>query len=62
MVTWRARVWRWLRSALDDTLPMPAKQRDERDWTPMGDGEASQRRLQRLRLHMLEKRGKGGFR
>lgn len=47
---------------MDDALPMPPGQRAARDWIPIGSEEQSRRRKLRLRLHMLEKRGKGGYR
>lgn len=56
------RYWRAVKSFLDDALPMPPGQRQERDWTPDAGEDQSRRRKLRLRLHMLEKRGKGGYR
>lgn len=56
------RFWWAIRAFLDDALPMPPRQRKERDWTALSDGEESEQRQQRLRLRMLEKRGKGGYR
>ena len=54
----RPSLWRRLIALLDDALPMPPDQRAARD-----DGrDHSEYRKRRLRLHMLEKRGKGGFR
>lgn len=47
---------------IDDVLPMPPDQREARDRRPTGDDEVARRRRLRLRLHMLEKRGKGGYR
>lgn len=47
---------------VDDVVPMPADQREARDWQPIGDDEVARRRRLRLKLHMLEKRGKGGSR
>jgi hypothetical protein len=62
-------VWNWLlrmsrrfARVVDDALPMPPDQREARDWFPESDTERSKRRLLRLKLHMLEKRGKGGYR
>ena len=55
----RRSLWRKLLALLDDALPMPPDQRAARD----DDGrDHSAYRKRRLRLHMLEKRGKGGFR
>jgi hypothetical protein len=55
----RLSLWRRLLALLDDALPMPPDQRAARD----EDGrDHSPYRKRRLRLHMLEKRGKGGFR
>ena len=45
--------------ALEDGLPMSPAERDERD----DDGtDRSDARKLRLKIHMLEKRGKGGYR
>jgi hypothetical protein len=52
----------WIVGFVDDSMPMPPEQRDEREWTPRSNEEISQRRLLRLKLHLLEKRGKGGYR
>lgn len=54
----RARIGSWI----DDALPMPADQRQERDWTGEPGEEEAARRRRRLRIHMFEKRGKGGYR
>jgi hypothetical protein len=44
---------------IEDGLPMSPAERDERD----DDGvDRSDARKLRLRIHMLEKRGKGGYR
>jgi len=56
------RLYRWWSSIIDDALPMPPDEREERDWTPISSDEQSDRRKDRLKLHMLEKRGKGGYR
>ncbi len=64
-MVWPMRLLRHLWSILDDALPMSPDDRAERDSTrePGDSGEAeSARRRQRLKLHMLEKRGKGGYR
>lgn len=53
---------RWFGGQVEDSLPMPPDQREERDWFSESDEERSKRRLLRLRLHLLEKRGKGGYR
>ena len=55
-------LWRSIRSVVDNALPLPPDQREDRDWTPTPDQEQSARRKLRLKLHMLEKRGKGGYR
>jgi hypothetical protein len=47
---------------VDDILPMPADQRAARDRVPLGDDEVSRRQRLRIKLHMLEKRTRGGFR
>jgi hypothetical protein len=59
----------WLKAALrrigfflDDALPMPPEQRNELEWTTISGDEQSDQRKRRLKLHMLEKRGKGGYR
>jgi hypothetical protein len=57
-----SRVSRWLTGTVDDALPMPPDDRAAREWTPESGEEVSRRRLLRLRLHLLEKRGKGGYR
>jgi hypothetical protein len=51
------RIVRWI----DDLLPISPVERRHGDW--VADGQADARRKQdRLKLHMLEKRGKGGYR
>ena len=55
-------LWSRVVALVDDSLPMPPEQRAARDWTPESSESGSARRRLRLRLHMLEKRGKGGFR
>ena len=59
---WFVRFRQWLVSFLDEAMPMPPGQRAERDWFEESGDERSRRRKLRLRLHMLEKRGKGGYR
>jgi hypothetical protein len=59
---WWLAARRWIVRFIDDALPMPPEQRDEREWTSTPGDEQSARRKLRLRLHMLEKRGKGGYR
>lgn len=59
---WLRGLGRIIGRLVDAVMPMPPDQRAERDWTPMPDGEQSERRKLRLKLHMLEKRGKGGYR
>jgi len=54
----RTRLGSWI----DDALPMPADQREERDWSGESGEEEAGRRRRRFRLRMLEKRGKGGYR
>lgn len=56
------RMSRWFGRQVDDALPMPPDQREERDWVPESPRERAGRRLLRIRLQMLEKRGKGGYR
>jgi hypothetical protein len=53
---------RWLLALVDDALPMPPDQRSRRDAVPLGSDEVSRRQRLRLKLHLLEKRGKGGYR
>ncbi len=61
-MSWPMRFLRRLWSLLDEALPMSPGDRAERDWTnETGDAESA-RRKQRLKLLMLEKRGKGGYR
>jgi hypothetical protein len=62
VTAWLKAAWRRIGSLLDDALPMPSEQRDEREWTPISGDEQSDQRKRRLKLHMLEKRGKGGYR
>jgi hypothetical protein len=52
-------VWKRLLGTLDDALPMPPDQRAERDWSGETFSQASDRRLLRIKLHGLEKRGRG---
>jgi hypothetical protein len=47
---------------VDSALPLPPDQRDEREWMPGSDREQSAARRRRLKLRLLEKRGKGGYR
>ncbi|MEO7869207.1 MAG: hypothetical protein ABIS42_01215 [Candidatus Limnocylindria bacterium] len=47
---------------IDDALPMPPSQREQRDWVPESGEEVARRRSLRLKLHLLSKRGKGGYR
>jgi len=54
----RTRIGSWI----DDSLPMPADQREERDRTGESGEQEAARRKRRFRLRMLEKRGKGGYR
>ncbi len=51
--------WHRLLAFLDDLLPMPPAERAARD--DDGKDHSAYRKL-RLKLHMLEKRGKGGYR
>ena len=55
-------VLRRLMDLIDDALPMPPSQRTERDWVPESSDEVARRRSLRLKLHLLSKRGKGGYR
>jgi hypothetical protein len=57
-----SRAWRRITAAADDVLPMPADDRPEREWTGESSQAESAGRLRRFKLHMLEKRGKGGYR
>jgi hypothetical protein len=53
--------WRRLIAAVSDALPSPEE--DPRtDGPPPSSEEESRRRLLRLKLHLLEKRGRGGAR
>ena len=56
------RIGKRLRTVADDLLPMSPGQREAREWTAESGEEQSARRKVRLRLHLLEKRGKGGYR
>jgi hypothetical protein len=50
---------RLVMAVIHGILPMPAAQREEQD----DDGrDHSAYRQRRIRLHMLEKRGRGGYR
>jgi hypothetical protein len=55
-------LWSRVAGFVDDSLPMPPDQREERDWTPESDDKVSERRRLQIRIRMFEKRGKGGFR
>ena len=57
-----SRILRSVGALIDDALPMPPDQREQRSWTPLSGNEVARRRRQRLDLHLLEKRGKGGLR
>jgi hypothetical protein len=55
----RRSLWRRFLELIEGALPMPPDQRAAHD----DDGkDHSPYRKRRLRLHLLEKRGKGGFR
>jgi hypothetical protein len=54
--------WKRVLGLLDDALPVPPDQQEERDWTGESSEQVASRRRLRLRLHLLEKRGKGGYR
>ena len=56
------RTWQWVAGAIDDSLPMPPDQRAKRDWSGEGSDAESARRTLRMKLHLLEKRGTGGYR
>jgi hypothetical protein len=56
------RTWHRVVGATDDSLPMPPDQRAKRDWTEASSETESSSRKLRLKLHLLEKRGKGGYR
>ncbi|HEX6475154.1 MAG TPA: hypothetical protein VF114_08740 [Candidatus Limnocylindria bacterium] len=56
------RAWRQLLRIADDALPVPPDQQAERDWTAESSTREAGRRRLRLRLHLLEKRGRGGYR
>jgi hypothetical protein len=56
------RTWQWVVGAIDDSLPMPPDQRAKRDRSGESSDAESNRRTLRLRLHLLEKRGRGGYR
>lgn len=52
-------IWHRLLKVIDEALPMPPEQRRARD----DDGrDHSADRRRRLRIHLLEKRGRGGCR
>ena len=53
---------RRLMDLIDDALPMPPSQRQQRDRVPESGEEVARRRSLRLKLHLLSKRGKGGYR
>lgn len=59
MTEQRPSLWRRIIAVIDDILPMPPEQREARD--DDGKDHSAARKL-RLKLHMLEKRGKGGTR
>lgn len=52
----------WVVALVDDSLPMSPDERDQRDWTPLSSDDLAHRRQLRLKLHLLGKRGKGGYR
>ena len=62
MSGWFGRVMGWLGRIADDALPMPAEQRDQREWSGQSAQEQTELRKLRLKLHILENRGKGGYR
>lgn len=55
-------VWRRIVAFVDDALPMPTDQRQARDRGGEPGSAESEPRTLRLKLHMLGKRGKGGYR
>jgi hypothetical protein len=55
-------LWSRVTRVIDDSFPMPPAEREERDWTPESSETVSDRRRLRLRLVLLEKRGRGGKR
>ncbi len=57
-----SRALRSMMAFVDDALPMPNDQREERDSVPTSGEEMSRRRRLRLKIRMLEKGGRGGFR
>jgi len=54
----RTRIGSWI----DDALPMPADQRNDRDRSGKTSEEEAAGRRRRFRIRMREKRGQGGFR
>lgn len=50
-----------LRRLIDEALPRSPEQPPD-DLPPLPSNEETRRRRLRLRLHLLEKRGKGGYR
>jgi len=59
---WMKRAWRWILTAADDALPMPPDQRAARDWHGETSDAESLMRKRQLNLHLMGKRGRGGFR
>jgi hypothetical protein len=58
-------LWARIAAWIDDALPMPPDQREERDETQDAgttDAELSKRRQTRLRIRAKEKEGKGTWR
>jgi len=47
---------------VDNSLPMAAEDREERDWTGETSKEEAERRQLEMQIEMLEKQGRGGFR
>jgi hypothetical protein len=54
--------WRRVIAFIDDALPMTPGEREERDSAGQDPEELSNRRQRRIRIRLLEKRGKGGYR
>ena len=55
-------LWSRVIGVADDSFPMPPGEREERDWTPESSETTSERRRLRVKLMILEKKGKGGKR
>jgi hypothetical protein len=62
VLKWVRSVWSRATGVIDDSLPMPPDEREERDWMPESSETVSERRRLRVKLMILGQREKGGRR